>query len=138
MSTTDNFRRQHVELLELMSSVEHLLDPAKLATEAPQIRHSLSALFGKLAVHLAAEDGSLYPRCQKHADPQVRAIATKFAREMESAKPTVEAFAHKWTDHEIIAKGAEFCSHAKHLFGILRDRIAREDKDFYPLVDKAG
>ncbi len=138
MAVTDNFRKQHAELIELVRGIESALDPQKLAAGVSEVRSKLSTLLGKLSLHLAMEDNSLYPRLEKHQDAKIRDVAKKFSTEMSGVKPNVEAFSRKWTETAIRADGAAFCAEAKSLFGLLADRIQRENTQFYALVDQAG
>jgi hemerythrin-like domain-containing protein len=138
MAVTDNFCKQHNEIIEAVQSIQPQLKPELLAAGAADIRNRLSQLCGKLSLHLAMEDNSLYPRYQKHADAKVRDTADRFAKEMNGVKPAIEAFSQKWTEREIKVDAPGFCADAKRLFNHLADRIRRENTDFYPLLDKAG
>jgi hemerythrin-like domain-containing protein len=138
MAVTDNFRKQHAEMIEAVQSIQPQLKPELLAADAADIRSRLSQLFGKLSLHLAMEDNSLYPRYQKHADAKIRDTADRFAKEMNGVKPAIEAFSQKWTEREIKADPPGFCADATRLFNLLADRIRRENTEFYPLLDKVG
>lgn len=138
MAVTDNFRKQHAEMIEAVHSIQLQLKPELLAAGAADIRNTLSQLFGKLSLHLAMEDNSLYPRYQKHADAKVRDTADRFAKEMSGVRPAIQAFSQKWTEREIKADPSGFCAETTRLFNLLADRIRREDTDFYPLLDNAG
>jgi iron-sulfur cluster repair protein YtfE (RIC family) len=138
MTATDTYRKQHAELIEIVRSIEPMLDPAKVATATAEARNLISKLLGKLSIHLAMEDQSLYPRLVQHADLSVREIAKKFATEMAGVKPSVESFGKKWTENELRANPAAFCNEARKLFALLGDRIQRENTQLYPLLDKAG
>jgi hemerythrin-like domain-containing protein len=138
MAATDKFRQQHAEIIEIVRRMEPMLNPATLAAGAAEARAVLSTLLGKLSIHLAMEDDSLYPRIEKHADAAVRDAAKKFATEISAVKPAVHSFGRKWTEIEIRANAAAFCAEAKKLFTLLGDRIQRENTQFYPLIDKAG
>jgi len=138
MAASDTYRKQHAELVEIVRSIEVLLDPAKLATAATETRNLISKLLGKLSIHLAMEDQSLYPRLIQHADKSVREIAKRFATEMGGVKPSVESFGRKWTEAELRANPTAFCDEAKKLFVVLADRIKRENTQLYPLLDMAG
>ncbi len=138
MAVTDNFRKQHAEMVEAVKSIQSQLKPEALAAGVADVRNKLSQLFGKLSLHLAMEDNSLYPRYQKHADAKVRDVADRFAKEMNGVKPAIEAFSRKWTEGGIKADPSGFCVEATRLFDVLADRIRRENTEFYPLLDKAG
>jgi len=138
MSATEKFRVQHSELEEIVGRIIPLLDPAQLATELPRLRALLSTLLGKLSMHLAMEDNALYPQLLKHSDAAVRAMAKEFAGEMSTIKPKVDAFARKWNDSQIRADMPGFGADARIVFAALADRIRRENREFYALVDRSA
>jgi hypothetical protein len=138
MAASDSYRKQHAELVDIVRSIEPLLDPAKLAGAAAEARNLISKLLGKLSIHLAMEDQSLYPRLVQHADKSVRETAKRFATEMGGVKPSVEAFGSRWTEAELRANPTAFCDEATKLFVVLADRIKRENTQLYPLLDMAG
>lgn len=138
MAATENFRKQHAEMVELVRKIEPLLDPQKLVTAAGEARTLLSTLIGKLSLHLAVEDNSLYPRLKQHKDGKVRELATKFETEMSGVKPVVEAFSRKWTESAIRTDPKAFCDETRKIFAVLGDRIQRENTQFYPVVDQAA
>lgn len=138
MAVTPTLRKQHAEIVEAVRHIDAALDPKRLAGSAAEIRGRLSALMGKLSLHLAMEDNALYPSLEKHANAKVREIGVRFAREMAGVKPTVEAFAKKWSEAEIAANAAAFCAETKQLFAVLGDRIKRENAELYPLLEQGA
>jgi iron-sulfur cluster repair protein YtfE (RIC family) len=138
MSLTDSYRKQHVEIADLVKRIEALLDPQRLTAEAGAARALLSNLFGKLSVHLTMEDNALYPRLEKHADGQIRDLAKRFKDEMAGVRPQVEAFGQKWTESAIRSGAAACCAEARALFAALKDRIVREETQLYAQADKAA
>ncbi len=138
MAPTDNFRKQHVDIMAAANDLAALLDPARLVADAAKARNMLSALFGKLTIHLAMEDKSLYPRLVAHADPAVSKMAKAYAGEMSNLAPVIADFGKKWSESEIRTHAAAFCTETKHLFDVLKKRIARENAELYPLADKVG
>jgi iron-sulfur cluster repair protein YtfE (RIC family) len=136
MSATDSYRKQHAEFMELVKKIEQLLDPDRAVTGAHEVRSLLSSLTGKLSVHFAMEDKSLYPHLMQHADSAVRDTAKRFSTEMAGVRPALDAFNQKWTEREIAANPAGFCAETKKVFGVLADRIKRENNELYAMVDK--
>ena len=137
MSITINLRKQHAEIAESVRRIETALDPQGLPRSAGEMRAHLSNLFGKLSLHLAIEDNSLYPSLEKHANARIREVGTKFARDMGGLKRNFDAFARKWTEGEIRANAAAFCAEAKKVFAALNERIKRENVELYPLLERA-
>jgi hypothetical protein len=60
MARTDNFRKQHVEILSIARDINQQLGPELSEQEAASIRRQLSKMHGIVGLHLAMEDQSLY------------------------------------------------------------------------------
>ena len=134
---TQNFREMHAELVTLAGEIGARLDPAALAADAGPARSLLSTLIGKLTIHLAMEDKSLYPQLKSHPDPEVRASAERFDAEMAAMAPAVLAFGQRWTEAAIREDAAVFCEETRKLFAVLADRIKRENTQLYDLADRS-
>lgn len=87
----------------------------------------LSSLFGKLTIHLAIEDKSLYPQLKSHADAAVRATAARFDAEKAAIAPAVHAFGRRWSEPAIRENAAAFRAETRKLFAALAARIKREN-----------
>jgi hypothetical protein len=133
------FRRQHEELGQSVADITALLDATELAKGAGIISGHLSILSGKLTVHLAMEDKGLYPRLVRHTNPAVRGLAQRFMTEMGSIHEVFSGYLTKWRDPRHIEKEPErFVTETTSLLAALTQRIAREDHELYPLVDREG
>jgi hemerythrin-like domain-containing protein len=133
------FRRQHEELAESVHEIRVLLDPVELAKDAGIISGHLSILSGKLTVHLAMEDKGLYPRLVKHPNAAVRALAQRFMNEMGSIHDVVRQYFARWRDPVLIQRQShKFVEETNGLLAALTQRIAREDHELYPMVDREG
>ena len=138
MKPTENYRRQHNEIVDIARKIEAGIAPGKLPAGTGDMRGLMTTLAGKLNVHLAMEDDALYPRLKDHSDPKVRELATRFSTEMSTIKPVVQSYMTKWSDAGIRANPTEFTSDTKKLLGALADRIQRENNELYVAVDNAG
>ena len=139
MSATDSFRKQHGELLAVAGEIGKLLDPAALAKNATQARMLLSNLAGKLKVHLAMEDQTLYPRLILDPDAKVSALARRFAEEMGGIAEVFGGYMSRWpTSKEIQEAPQQFVADTRKLFAALSTRIDRENNQLYPLLDQRG
>lgn len=138
MSKTDNFRRQHNELVEMVQSITAMMSAPNAADQAADISRTLSQMTGKLRIHLAQEDKSLYPRLAASSDTQTASTAKRFQEEMSGLGEVYGAYADKWrTPAEIGADIASFKTESEAVFAALADRIVRENTELYPLADKA-
>lgn len=134
MPYTDNFKRQHQELLGLVGELatRTKVDPG----DAKGLRTLLSALSGKLTVHLAMEDKALYPRLVQVDADNSRGMARAFQQEMGGLADSFAQFNLKWQATAIAADPGGFAQATKALASALGKRIARENAELYPLADR--
>ena len=132
MGFTDKFRIHHNEILGVAGQI---VDELKGKADASALRMLLSNLAGKLNFHLAVEDKSLYPRMMEMKDSEANALATKFMNEMGGLGQAFTAYNSKWTLSAIRADGAGFANETRTVFAALTQRIARENRELYPLAD---
>jgi len=136
MAYTDNFRRQHQDLLAMVGEIMGMVKTAG-ARDARELRNQLSALAGKLTVHLAMEDKALYPRLVQLDVENSRSVAKAFQKEMGGLAEGFAEYNQKWQINAIAADWAGFARETQTLFGTIGRRIARENSELYPLADQA-
>ncbi len=136
MTNTQNFRQQHVDLLGITTEISRNLNGSNMDAKAEEVRSLLSSLMGKLKMHLAMENKSLYPRLLQHDDPTVQALAQKFIDEMDAIGDVVGQYNSHWPSAaKIQADPAGFKAETEGLFGALADRIGRENNELYRKAD---
>lgn len=139
MLATDTFRRQHNELLAVAGEISKLLDAEKLAQDAQAARLLIGDLSGKLKVHLAMEDKSLYPKLLEDSDRQVSDTAKRFVDEMGGIAKVFGEYLDHWPNSRAIQLApGQFVKETNDLFGALASRIKRENSQLYPLLDRRG
>lgn len=137
MARTDNFRKQHVEILTIAREINALLSDTLSAAAAASIRPLMAKLAGVVSLHLAMEDNSLYPQMTGHADPSVRAMSKRYSDEMGSLAAAFGAYMKNWqTTAQMLADPAGFSADSKGVFNALSKRIHLENTELYSLVDK--
>lgn len=137
MSLTENLKRQHKELVQVVTGLVSLLQADKLIKDATTARGLLAILAGKLTVHLQMEDKSLYPHLLSHKNDRLISLTTKYINEMGGIKESFEAFLKRWPTSARIQENPEgFIRETKGVIDILSNRISKEDKELYPLVDQ--
>lgn len=137
MARTDSFKQQHKELLELVKQITHRLDPATLPQNAAEVRSTLSALAGKLVVHLSMEDKNLYPVMINSNDENAKKTAQSYMDEMGTLAASFKEYTQKWPSPQAIQNDpAGFCTETKAVFQAIGQRIGREESTLYPLADK--
>ncbi len=136
MIETENFRRQHKEILGMASEISMRLEIDELSRSATEVRSLLSKLLGTLNAHLVMEDKALYPQLLNHADDEVKEIAKRFIEEMGGIAKAVEDYSNKWSSGLKIQKApGTFAEETKRLFDSLSQRIEKENNELYPLID---
>jgi len=136
MARTDNFKKQHAEILYIARDINQLLGPVIEDEHAAYIRRQLSKMHGMVGLHLAMEDNSLYPSMLRSADPSARDLAQRYAAEMGDLAAAFEAYMRQWHSAAVISAGAAaFTEHSKGIFNALSKRIHRENTQLYPVAD---
>jgi hypothetical protein len=137
MARTDNFRKQHAEILTIAREINALLSDTLTPAAAAAIRALMSKLAGVVTLHLAMEDKSLYPKLTGHADTSVRAISQRYSDEMGSLAAAFGDYMKNWqTMSLILADPVAFSVDSKAVFNALSKRIHLENTELYTLVDK--
>lgn len=133
MGFTDKFRVQHNDILKLAGEITGELNAS---ADAAKVRKLLSNMAGKINFHLAMEDKALYPRLLEQKDTQVNALATRFMKEMGGLGEVFTAYNSKWQVSAIRANPSQFTDETRQVFAALTNRIARENRELYPLADR--
>lgn len=136
MPYTDNFRRQHDEILAIAGEIAARLQPDTLRADTRWVRSLLSALAGKLTIHLAMEDKALYPRLAEADVEDCAALALAFMKEMGGLGAAFAAYNQKWQAGAIGEDPARFILETREVFGALGKRIERENRQLYPMADR--
>lgn len=135
MSSLAQLRAEHAELVRIVGQLQALVDgdtpPPQV--ELFQVRRKLSSV---LIAHLKAEDWVLYPPLLSSDDAAVSATAQQFVDEMGGLAQAYSVFNEKWDALSIEANWAHYQVEAKGIIDALTNRIIRENRDLYPLLEK--
>jgi len=135
MGFTDKFRVQHNEILQI---AKEMTEQMRGQPDPVALRKLLSNLAGKLSFHLAMEDQALYPRLLGASDPKMKTMAQQFMTEMGGLGGTFAAYNGKWQVSDIRSDPTGFAEETRAVFAALGQRIARENRELYPLADAAA
>lgn len=126
-------KRQHQDILALVEDISGFLNPTSLQENAFQVSLKLGALAGKLMIHLHTEDQHLYPKLLQDAKS---APATKqFLAEMEEITKIFHTYKTKYNSAKAIKENmVEFIAETENLFYKLKNRIAKEESQLFPLL----
>ncbi|MDP2341215.1 MAG: hemerythrin domain-containing protein [Deltaproteobacteria bacterium] len=135
MRPTDNFRRQHKDLVDVAGDIEAQLAPEQLVDGTP-MRRLLGRFAGKLMMHAAMEEEALYPRLMVHERDDVREVATRLHGELGGIYTDVGDFVQRWrATGAIEAAPVVFVAEIKRVFTMLRKRLEQEETLLYPVAD---
>lgn len=133
---TSRFRDQHAVLLTMATELDHLSATLSNAAEAKAARDHLNRLAGKLVVHLAKEDKSLYPQLLKSDSEEVVALTKRYIREMGDLAATFDQYNRRWVSPDAILKNRQqFQTETSAIVEALAIRIEQEDNELYVLAD---
>ncbi len=129
-------QRQHAEILQLAQKISMYDSIPKVREHAFDISLLLGALSGKLMMHLASEDQFIYPCLMEKQDPKIQETSKQFASEMGSLAQVFGKYKNKYLgDSKITNAPGEFLGESGKVMEAIGKRIAREEKDLYPLLD---
>ncbi len=132
-----SFKKQHVELLEIVTTISGYISSNTVAENSKEISQELSRLGVKIGMHLAMEDKALYPRMVAAADATIADTAKKFQEEMGGLGGAFATYKAKWaTASAIEADAGTFTTETKGIAQALGDRIKREEAQLYPMAEK--
>lgn len=135
----DLYRTRHRELLAVAAGLAARADHGSLTSPAGsgQVRALLTELSGKLLVHLAMEDRSLYPHLLRSPEAEVRATAARFQEQLGSLRTAADAFFRRWLRPGALERAPDaFSAELRPLLHQLTERIAAEDAELFPLVER--
>ena len=135
MSELMKLRQDHATLARMFGQLERMIGlpqpPSQL--ELFELRRSLmQTLIG----HLKLEDWALYPRLIDSGDESISATGRHFQEEMSGLAPAFVAYCEKWTANTIAGDWADYCNDTRGLLDALNDRLARENRDLLPALER--
>lgn len=132
----DRFKHEHEEILHGIAALRGL-SHAGVADNAAEIARGIVAMSSVIKLHLSAEDRVLYPGLQASGDRTLAALGWQFQQEMSSIAASYVEFARRWnTPERVHADPAGFRADANRVLRAVHERMQRENRDFYPLIER--
>lgn len=133
----EKFKTDHIAMLSAVNDIRQLVRGG-VVPNANALAEKIVFISASIKLHLASEDKYLYPTMSKSADPSIALASTQFQSEMNGIAAAYLDFAGKWNLGSRVAANPEgFKDHANTIFKALYLRIQREDRELYPLAEKA-
>jgi len=131
------FRKQHEGIVEIVNSILDSLDYNELSDNSHGIRKLLTKLTNNVNIHLILEDTALYPILANSDDKEVSEVSLKYMEEMGVISSSYTRYVEKWSIGTSIKDSTEtFINETKDLLGSLLNRIDRENKGLYTIIDE--
>lgn len=137
MPYTDEFRRQHDDLLAIVAEFRGLLQPEALRRDPRPARVLLSSLAARLAEHLSMEDSLVYLGLLRTGDERTRTLTRSVMAEMGGLGAVFQAYDAKWQVGAIAAEPTVFARASVRVMAALARSIERENRQLYPLADQS-
>lgn len=131
------YHEQHSGIHSQLADLKRRLEPAAFAADPAQARQSLVTLAARLNIHLAFEDKALYPPLLGNADPAVQSLTRRYMDEMGGLKEALAAHLKRWlTLQKVQDEPGTFQDETRSLLQALERRLAAEDQEFYPALER--
>ncbi|MCD6679717.1 MAG: hemerythrin domain-containing protein [Burkholderiaceae bacterium] len=132
----DRFKHEHEQILEGIAALRDLSHDG-IAENAAEIAHRIVAMSSVIKLHLSAEDRVLYPELQASGDRTLALLGWQFQQEMSSIAAAYVDFARRWnTPERVQCDPAGFRADANRVLRAVHERMQRENRDFYPLIER--
>ncbi|HEX2926018.1 MAG TPA: hemerythrin domain-containing protein [Ruminiclostridium sp.] len=128
----DTLKRQHEEIAEILSDIKADLENKDISKEAFQIASKISNLAGRLKIHLNTEDQYMYPQLLKSSNLEIKKTAQAYMDEMGTISDEFTAFKDSFNTRSKISSDVDlFIKECKRIFGLLEERISKENSTLY-------
>ncbi|MFH1811337.1 MAG: hemerythrin domain-containing protein [Pseudomonadota bacterium] len=126
-------RQQHDELMVLLLEYSRLLSERDVAQSSMELRGLITRIAGKLKIHYAMEDHSLYQPLLAHPDAAIRALARSFQAEVGHLAAAFQGFLDRWPSSVAIRADVDgFRADSEEVISSVVYRILRENEELYP------
>lgn len=133
----DKYKHQHTAIFTSIRKLKELSHEG-IAGNAAAIAALVIKMSSVIKLHLSIEDKFLYPALQEANNPRLAMMGKQFQHEMTHIAETYGEFARKWNDAGHVAGDPEgFRREANRVLKVLFERMQREDRDFYPMIETA-
>jgi hypothetical protein len=134
----DKFKHQHLDILDGIAELRALVR-AGIGGHARAIAQRIVAISGVIKLHLAVEDRVLYPALLASGDAALVRMSAAYQGEMQGIARAYLDFAGTWNlASRLEAEPEQFRAEANQVLKVLYERMQREDREFYPAIERSG
>ncbi len=132
MTTLQNLERQHKDIYETIHEAMTLIEQGNLEDNGLVIARHISALAGKLKIHLNSEDKYLYPSLLKKGNDPLKKKTERYMDEMGNLSETYMQLKTSYnTKSKILLDQDTFKAASSQVFDAVLKRMHKEDTDLY-------
>ncbi|AKZ63404.1 hemerythrin [Herbaspirillum hiltneri N3] len=133
----DKYKHQHTVIFDNIRKLKEF-SHLGIAEHAADIAAQVIKMSSVIKLHLSIEDKFLYPALQEANNPRLATMGKQYQHEMTHIAEAYGEFARKWNDAGHVAADPDgFRNAANKVLKVLFDRMQREDRDFYPMIENA-
>lgn len=134
MYSLEELRKQNRDISELCEVLAVLIEQKSLYSNAV-FCELMSRFKEKVWIHLVFEDNTVYAELARDDDPEVRKIAGAFHDSAREIKKRFSGYVRNWCKPVIgDDEHAALVTESREIFSLIRDRIAYENEQMFPLV----
>ena len=137
MNDLKRLRDEHVNLVAIAGRLSAMTAQA-LPPPADELYLIRMKLASELISHLKTEDWVLYPQLMASSDRRVAETSRAFSEEMGGLAKAFGDYANRWTAYTIESDWKGYRRETTEILKILSRRMAREERELYPLLETAG
>ncbi len=136
MKQLDQMKEAHKKIYSSLDEIDKMLNDIEDNTS--EVAKEISRLAGTLKVHLASEDRYLYPTMLKSTDVTLHKKAKEFQTSMGGLSQKFMIFKDQYNTQAKIKQNLSTAENdIKQMLKKINDRMHKEDKELYPLAEKA-
>jgi hemerythrin-like domain-containing protein len=137
MNNIELLRSQHVEIIEIVNSINNKLSHQMTNTTINEVISDLAILSGKFSHHLMVESEELYPSLVNHADKSIGQLAQLFIDEIAELTNNFHGYYETWKTSTLLETDMTgFVEQTQTIIRMLKQRIAKEDAQLFPLLSE--
>lgn len=125
---------EHADLARMVDELRRAVDDDE--PDFDRLARARWRLGFLLAVHLAKEDKHVYPALKRHENASLASLATAYETEMGDLDQRFRDYLADWPIQIITRRWLQFRLATTDLMDKLVQRIEREERELYPLLDR--
>lgn len=131
----DKFKHQHHSILGSIDQLRHLTHSG-IEANADDIAATIVKMSSIIKLHLAVEDRALYPALEQSDNTNMARMGRQYQDEMGAISQLYDGFSRRWNHPASLRENGEsFRTEANHVLRKVHERILRENREFYPLIE---